>query len=62
MQEIPDGAKKIAEIYRQLENQKCKEDLLFFGEAILRAQEAFRADYGLPDREPDMQAGRREAV
>jgi hypothetical protein len=58
MQDIPDGAKKVIEIYQKLESQKCRADLLFFGEAILRAQEVFKADYGIPEQHPETGAGK----
>jgi hypothetical protein len=45
---------KIIEIYRKLENQKSKDDLLFQAETMVRAQEALKADYGLDDQKPSV--------
>jgi phosphoribosylamine-glycine ligase len=39
--------KKLLGLTRKLENQKCREDLIYQAEAMVRAQEALKADYGL---------------
>jgi hypothetical protein len=44
---LTDEEKKLIEITRKLESQKCRNDLIFQGEAMVRAQEALKADYGL---------------
>jgi hypothetical protein len=44
---LTDEEKKLIEITRKLESRKCRSDLVFQGEAMVRAQEALKADYGL---------------
>jgi hypothetical protein len=39
--------KKLLDVARRLESQKCREDLMWQAEAMVRAQEALKADYGL---------------
>jgi hypothetical protein len=39
--------KKLLGLARKLESPKCREDLIFQAEAMVRAQDALRADYGL---------------
>jgi hypothetical protein len=39
--------KKLLELARKLESPKCREDLIFQAETMVRAQDALRADYGL---------------
>jgi len=34
-------------LFKKLESDKCKNDLIFHAEAMVRAQEALKADYGL---------------
>jgi hypothetical protein len=44
---MTDKEKKLLGLTRRLESQKCQEDLIYQAEAMVRAQEALRADYGL---------------
>jgi hypothetical protein len=39
--------KRLLELSRKMESPKCKENLLIQAEAMVRAQEALKADYGL---------------
>jgi hypothetical protein len=34
-------------LFRKLESEKCRDDVIYQAEAMVRAQEALRADYGL---------------
>ena len=43
--------KKLVEVFRGLESEKCKGDLVFQAETMARAQEALKADYGLVGRD-----------
>jgi hypothetical protein len=49
--EITNQEKGLLELYRKLESQRNRNDVIFQIDAMVRAQEALRADYGL-DREP----------
>jgi len=42
-----DQEKELFELFRKMESQKSKRDLLFHAETMVRAQEALREDYGL---------------
>ena len=45
---------KLMELWKRLESKKSQDDLLFQAETMVRAQEAFKADYGLTKSEaPD---------
>ncbi|GHV90411.1 hypothetical protein AGMMS50268_09140 [Spirochaetia bacterium] len=44
---LTEGEKRLFETCQKLESQKCREDLIFYAEAMVRAQEALKADYGL---------------
>jgi hypothetical protein len=39
--------KKLREFSQKLESKRCKDDLLFYAEAMVRAQEALKKDYEL---------------
>jgi hypothetical protein len=39
--------KRLFEIFGKFESEKSRDDVLFCAEAMLRAQEALKADYGL---------------
>jgi len=39
--------KGLMSLFKKLESDKCKNDLIFHAEAMVRAQEALKADYGL---------------
>jgi hypothetical protein len=34
-------------LFRKLESEKCRDDVIYQAEAMVRAQEALKADYGL---------------
>ena len=42
-----ENEKKLIELSRKLKSKRCMDDLLFYAEAIVRAQTAIKADYGL---------------
>jgi hypothetical protein len=44
---LTDFEKNLIKISQKLESQKCRDDLIFHGEVMVRAQEALKADYGL---------------
>jgi hypothetical protein len=44
---MTDKETRLLDLTRKLESQKCKEDLIFHAEVMVRAQEALKADYGL---------------
>jgi hypothetical protein len=44
---MTDDEKRLLELTRKLESAKCREDLIFQAEAMVRAQDALRQDYGL---------------
>jgi hypothetical protein len=44
--------KRLLEVVRKLESQKCREMLLFQAQAMVQAQNALREDYGIMG--PDM--------
>jgi hypothetical protein len=48
---MTDEEKKLLGFTRKLESQKCREDLMYQAEAMVRAQEALKADYGLVGRD-----------
>jgi hypothetical protein len=44
---LTDLERKLVETSLKLESRKCREDLMFQCEAMVRAQDALKADYGL---------------
>jgi hypothetical protein len=44
--------KKLIGLTRKLESPKCRSDLIFQAEIMIRTQRALKADYGIPEREP----------
>jgi hypothetical protein len=44
---MTDVEKKLLGLTRKLESQKCREDLVYQAETMVRAQEALKTDYGL---------------
>ena len=44
---ITEQEKGLLELFRKLEGQKNRDNLLFQAETMFRAQEALKADYGL---------------
>jgi hypothetical protein len=48
---ITEKEKGILERFKRLESEKSKDDLIFYAEAMVRAQEALMADYGLVGRD-----------
>jgi hypothetical protein len=44
---ITEKERKLIQISRKLESQKCRDDMIFFGETMIRAQTALKEDYGL---------------
>jgi hypothetical protein len=49
---ITNEEKKLLGIVRKLESPKCREDLIYQAEAMVRAQTALKMDYGLPAKPP----------
>jgi hypothetical protein len=47
---------------RKMESQKCREDLAFQAEAMVRAQEALKEDYGLVGLDAPLFNGMRPEV
>jgi hypothetical protein len=39
--------KGLVGLFRKLESEKCRDDVIYQAEAMVRAQEALKADYGL---------------
>jgi hypothetical protein len=52
---MTDGEKKLLGLFREMESQRIRDDLLSQAGAMVRAQRAFKEDYGIPDREPETQ-------
>jgi hypothetical protein len=48
---MTDNEKKFLALYRALESKACKEDLIRQANAMVLAQEALKADYGLAERD-----------
>jgi hypothetical protein len=48
---MTDDEKKLLGLVQKLESPKCQEDLIYQAEAMVRAQEALKADYGLVGRD-----------
>jgi hypothetical protein len=44
---ITNEEKRLLDLTRKLESPKCREDLVYQAEAMVRAQEALKMDYGL---------------
>jgi hypothetical protein len=44
---ITDKEKGLVELFRKLESERSQNDVIFQTETMVRAQEAFKADYGL---------------
>jgi hypothetical protein len=44
---MTDREKGLVGLFRKLESKKCRDDVIFQAEAMVRAQEALKADYGL---------------
>jgi hypothetical protein len=44
---LTDKEHKLILLSRKLESKKCRDDMIFFGEAMVRAQEALKKDYEL---------------
>ncbi|MDR3138451.1 MAG: hypothetical protein LBT95_02130 [Treponema sp.] len=44
---LTEKQKTLLAIFRQLESEKSQDDVIYQTEAMVRAQEALRADYGL---------------
>ena len=51
MKKMNDEEKRLLELTRKMESQKCREDLLHHAETMVWAQEALKADYGLVGRD-----------
>jgi hypothetical protein len=44
---MTESEKKLLELSRKLESPRCRDDLMYQAEAMVRAQEALKEDYGL---------------
>jgi hypothetical protein len=44
---LTDDDSRLIEIVRRLESKKCRDDIVYQAEAMVRAQEALKEDYGL---------------
>jgi hypothetical protein len=53
---MTDKEKGILKFFRKIENEKSRDDLLFQAEIIVRAQEAFKEDYGITGQCPPKDA------
>jgi hypothetical protein len=47
MVKLTDKEKGLLGLFRKLESDKTRDDVIFQAEAMVRAQEALKADYGL---------------
>jgi hypothetical protein len=65
MKDIPmkvtDQEKGLLGLFRRLESKKSQDDLIFQAEAMVRAQDALRADYGLTGQDAALSDGSRAA-
>ena len=52
MEIMTEKEKRLFILFNELESEKCKDDLIFQAEAMARAQEALKADYGLVNSRP----------
>jgi len=53
--------KGLIALFKKLENARSRDDLLFFAETAVRAQEAFKAYLGLAEYERTQAGGKYEA-
>jgi hypothetical protein len=52
---MTDQEKSLLGLFRQVESRKNREDVMFHVQAILKAEDALREDYGLMAREAAME-------
>jgi hypothetical protein len=55
--EITNKEKRFLDVFRKLSNEKSRDDIFFAATSMVRAQEALRRDYGLPDQPPKAAGG-----
>jgi len=55
--ELTEDEEKVLGLFRKLKSEKCRKDLFFQGETMVRAQEAVKVDYGIVDPEDSPRKG-----
>jgi hypothetical protein len=52
MMEMTDKEKELLELFRKVESEKNRNNVIFHTELVVRVQEAFKEDYALIDSSP----------